>query len=368
MPEIQQVAAALEHQDYRTAAKLLKQLQQQSPNNPWVQFYIGRLFELTEKPDKAEKVYRKLLQSSMNPKVIAQARQGLQRIETAEKNRRQAAINQATTNPEATEPGVLILEPIPAEQKVDAAKQLARMLNTDPYTARMQLQSRGWRLYRSGPIGELQVYGEEMRQAGIPVFWASLAEIRTMNVFRVQYFQSLTPQPVVVCKNTQDQLGALQFDWSEVAHRVEGLLPLFMDAMDFDPRRKRNDQIRHKEMVQDYAQIHDLHLPGRLSVLRFCDQSYDFNQGISLDSEAAAVPRSQSTTRLKWNQLLAILNHSLNQSHLWTEFTPFAETAINYPLLLKNLPAFVDIERKSETPWDAAFQLYSGLVFKINRV
>ncbi|NJO46605.1 MAG: tetratricopeptide repeat protein [Oscillatoriales cyanobacterium RM2_1_1] len=368
MLDIQQVAAAIQDQDYRTAAQLLKQVQQESPNHPWLKFYIGRLYEATDKWDRAEQVYRKLLQSATNSKVITQARQGLQRLETLESNRRKAAISQATAQPQAEEPGVLILEPIAPEQKMAMAQQLARIFKTDAYTARMQLQSRGWRLYRTGSIGELQVYGEEMQQAGISVFWASLAEIRKINVFRVQYIQSLTPQPILVCRDHQDQLGSLEFSWSEVSQQVEGLLPLFMEAMDFDPRRQRGDRFRHKEMIQDYVQIHDLHLLNRCTILRFCDQSYQFHQGVSLtkastEASEPSTPLTQSTTRLNWNQLLATFNQHLPEN-IWSEFTPFAETTLDYTQLLKQLPPQIDIERKSETPWDAAFQLYSGLVFQ----
>ncbi len=38
MNDIHQVAAALERKDFRQAAQLIKQLQKNSPQNPWVQF------------------------------------------------------------------------------------------------------------------------------------------------------------------------------------------------------------------------------------------------------------------------------------------------------------------------------------------
>ncbi|MGL5080496.1 MAG: tetratricopeptide repeat protein [Microcoleaceae cyanobacterium] len=365
MSDIQKVEAALECRDYRTAAQLLKQLQQASPDHPWVNFYIGRLYEATEKQDRAEKIYRQILQRATHSKVIAQARQGLQRLETLEKSRRQAAITQATAHPQASEPGVLILEPMPPEQKVAAAQHLARIFTTDPYTARMQLQSRGWRLYRTGPVGELQIYGQEMQRVGIPVFWASLAEVNKINVFRVLYFQALGPRPMVVCRDAQGQLESIGFNWSEVTQRVEGLLPLFMETLDFDPRRQRSERFRHKNTTQDYAQVNDLHLPNRRSILRFCDQSYDFQQSISLASSAAdlSIPLSQGTTRLNWNRLLATFSQNLTFNSIWSDFTPFAETVLDYTQLLKQIPAHTDLDRKSETPWDAAFQLYSGLVF-----
>ncbi len=193
MKELEEVAAALDRQDYRQAAKLLKQLQKQEPQ------YAGRWYEGTDKLETAEKVYRKLLKDATNPKIVSQARQGLQRIEDIEQNRRQEAIIQAKTDPTNQELGVLILEPLAPEKKQIAAQTLARMLKTDPYTARMQLQSRGWRLYKTGEMGELKVYGQEMLEAGIPVFWVCLTEIQKLHVFQVQSIQSLSPQPTIIC-------------------------------------------------------------------------------------------------------------------------------------------------------------------------
>lgn len=362
MKEIEQVSAALENRDYRTAAKLLKQLQKQSPKNPWVLLYIGVWYEETDKLESAEKIYRQLLRSANVPKVIDQARKGLQRLETLAQNRREAAITAAKTDPRSAETGVLILQPVQPEDKQAAAQNLAKLLKTDPYTARMQLQSRGWRLYRTGEMAELQVYGGEMQKADIPVFWTSLSEVENILVFRVLYFQSLSPQPVAVCQNQNNQLGSLAFDWSEVGRRVEGLLPLFVEAMDYDPRRRRTDRFRHKQMTQDYAQVYDLHLGGRGSILRFCDQTYDFRQGVSFNRAGQTNP-AENTTRLNWNRLLEQFNRSLSRVPLWSDFTPFAETAIDYTQLLSRLKSHLDIDRQSPTPWDPAFHLYSALVF-----
>ncbi|NEQ23967.1 MAG: tetratricopeptide repeat protein, partial [Microcoleus sp. SIO2G3] len=77
---IDQVADAFERKDYRTAARLLKQLVKQEPTNPWVRLYVGRLHEETGKLESAETVYRQLLQGTTNPKIMAQARQGLGRL------------------------------------------------------------------------------------------------------------------------------------------------------------------------------------------------------------------------------------------------------------------------------------------------
>ena len=119
---IDQVADAFERKDYRTAARLLKQLVQQEPKNPVVRLYVGRLHEATGKLEAAETVYRKLLQSTTNSKIMSQARQGLGRIEAIEQERRRQALAQATADPGSTELGVLVLEPISAEVKQAAAQ------------------------------------------------------------------------------------------------------------------------------------------------------------------------------------------------------------------------------------------------------
>jgi hypothetical protein len=381
MTDINQIATALEGKDYKQAAQLIKQLQKESPENPWVQYYIARYYELTNNLEKAQTTYKQILRDITNPKIVSQARQGIQRIETAEQNLRQQAIQTAKNDPSNLEPGLLILEPVSPENKPAAVQNISRIFKIDAYTTRMQIQSRGWRLYKTGPIGELRIYGQELLNAGIPVFWATLSDIQKIQIFRVQHFQSLS-SPAVVCKDKVDRLGAIEFNWSEVTQRVEGLLPMFIEIMDYSPHR-RKDQFRHKEIRQDYAQICDLHIPSRNCILRISDQSYEFQQGvdftkISGDIPALAHPKNQksrsqksqqipqSTTRINWNHLLEILDQQLDVT-VWSQFTSFAETVIDYTQMLSKIESHIEVERKSETPWDPAFQLYSGLAFLRNQ-
>ncbi|HEY9837108.1 MAG TPA: tetratricopeptide repeat protein, partial [Vampirovibrionales bacterium] len=67
MIAIEEVVNALDCKDYREAAKLLKALRDESPQNPWVGFYVGRYYEETGKLDKAEKAYRRVLREVTNP-------------------------------------------------------------------------------------------------------------------------------------------------------------------------------------------------------------------------------------------------------------------------------------------------------------
>jgi tetratricopeptide (TPR) repeat protein len=377
MTDTHQIAAALEAKDYKQAAQLIKQFQKESPENPWVQYYIGRYYELTNNLDKAATTYKQILRDITNPKIASQARQGIQRIETAQQNLREQAIESAKNDPSSQEPGLLILEAVSPEDKPAAIQNISRIFKTDIYTTRMQVQSRGWRLYKTGPIAELRVYGQELIGAGIPVFWATLADIQKIQIFQVQYFQSVS-SPAVVCKDRLDRLGSIEFSWSEVTQQVEGLLPIFIDIMDYSPNR-RNEEFRHKEITQDYAQVCDLHLPSRNCILRICDQNYEFQQGVDFTKSSEAIPASptgknkkarrqnsphipQSTTRINWNNLLEMLDEQLDVT-VWSEFTPFAETVLDYTHMLSKIDSHIEVDRKSETPWDPAFQLYSGLAF-----
>ncbi len=369
---IDQVADAFERKDYKTAARLLKQLVKQEPKNPMVRLYVGRLYEATGKLESAETVYRQLLRDTTNPKVMSQARQGLGRLEKIEQQRRQQALAEATADPNSGELGVLVLEPINAELKTEAAQKFARVMQTDAYTARLQLPVRGWRLYRTGPVGELNFYVSSLRSESIPCFSATLAVIKKINVFSVHYFSedSQSSQATVVCQNAQGQLGSLTFNWSEVTQRVEGLLPLFDEVVDRGPR----GQLQRKTQILDYVQVCDLHLPGRNTILRMCDRNYQFQQGMALahnpsqgqHRQRQAPSRQQATTRNSWNNLLDLLNQKLPQIPVWSEFKTFAETAMDFREMLGHLPSHIDLFRREETFWDPAFQLYSGLTFVKN--
>lgn len=358
---LSQVVAAFDRQDYKTVAQLLKQWQQQNPADPWMQFYKGRLLEATGKLQEAAALYRHLLRESTNSKVMAQSREGVQRVEALIQEQRKQAIAAAASDPEQAGLGFLVLEPIEGEARIAAAQEFARIMKLDAYTARLHLPSRSWRLYRVGSLAELQLYGQELRAAGIPAFWAGLAQVQSIRVFRVQHLQSVSPQATAVCASETDQLGSLSFNWSEVSRRVEGMLPIFEDVVDIDARNK----LTRKEQTQDYAQVCDLHLPRRKCILRFFDRSYQFQNGVVFDArQDGQIPTSQATTRLKWNQLTGFLDDRLPQVPCWSDFTAFAETALEPLALVRDFNAYIDLFRKSPTRWDAAFQLYSALVFE----
>ena len=365
---IEEVIEAFKNKDYQTAAKLLKELAQQEPNHPWVQIYIGRLHEVKQQLKEAETIYRKLLRDNTNPKIISQARQGLKRLETIEKEERKQALNQANADPNNQQVGVLVLEPIDPQNKQNAAKTLAKIMQIDPYTARLQLPTRSWRIYRTGPVGELQFYASSLQSGSIPCFWVKLADIQTINVFNVKYFSEANSlKTTILCQNNQGEVGSLTFNWSEITQCVEGSLPLFEQVVDLDIRQK----LQRKTQTLDYINFCDLHLPARKSILRLNDSQYQFQQGIGLSPKientqngAIKIPiLSQSTNRINWNNLRSFINHQLPQIPILSDFTSFGETAIDYKEMLSRLPSHIDLLRREETPWDSAFHLYSGLAF-----
>ena len=350
---IEQVAIAFEQKDYQTAAKLLKQLLVQSPEDPWVQFYLGRLHEVSGKRQDAEKVYRQLLRDTRNNRIVTLARQGLRRLQEMEIEERQRAISQATAQASDTELGVLVLESLSNELKTEASRKFAQIMQLDPYTARLVLPSRGWRLYRTGQVGELKFYGKQLQQAGIPCFWATIAQIQQIQVYQVKYFKESTPKATVVCCNETNQLGFLTFDWSEVTARVVGLLPIFEEVVDRDVRGK----LERKTHTQDYAQFCDLHIPGRRCILRLYDNGYEFQQGLKIIPQA-----SQNTIRINWNTLSSWINQQLPQVQIWSDFTSFADTTLDQTEMLGHIKPHINLFRKEQTNWDSAFHLYSGLI------
>ncbi|MEA5553688.1 tetratricopeptide repeat protein [Anabaena cylindrica UHCC 0172] len=351
---LEEVTAAFERKDYQTAATLLKPLLKESPENPWVQLYLGRLHEVSGKRQQAEKTYRQLLRLTSHNKILAQARQGLQRLEEIKQEEKQRAISQATAEPTNTEQGILILEPISNELKTIAAPKLAQIMQIDAYTARLILPSRSWRIYRNGKIGEIQFYGTQIQQAGIPCFWLTIPQIQQIQVFQVQYFSELQPKPTVICRNAENQLGSFSFDWSEITDRIVGLLPIFEQVVDVNARR----QLERKTQTQDYAQFCDLHLPNRNSILRIYDKGYEFQKGLEITPQA-----NQNTIRINWNSLINWVEHQLPQVKVWSEFKSFGETVLDQSEMLNQIPSHIHLFRREKSNWDSAFHLYSGIVF-----
>ncbi|NCJ07510.1 hypothetical protein GS597_13530 [Synechococcales cyanobacterium C] len=360
----QDIAEALARQDWVEAAQHIQAL---PAEDPWRLLYQGQLYEGQQEWSLAESTYRQLLQSDVVPKLMREARQGIQRIQdsqTAQQEQQQERIQQQiaqTVAAGSTEPGVLILDAIAPEQKTEAARHFATIMQTDPYTARLQLPSRGSRLYRSGAIGELQGYGQALIDAGIPAFWATLKQIEPIKVYAVRYFVSIE-DPVEVKVVKPDAGGAsksLTFSWSEVSQWVEGQLPILEEVVDLTPRGK----LQRKIQTQDHAQVWDLHLPQRQCILRFYDAIYHFHEGVQLAELASQTTGGQRSSWAHWQGFAALLAQKLGDRPAWKDFTPFAETAVDHPDTLNRLSSHIHLLRRIDSDWDPAFHLYSSLAF-----
>jgi len=345
----QEIAVALEEQDYDTAFQLIQAL---PGNDPWGQLYLGQLRSAQSEWEQAEQIFRSLLRQDYGPKVAQAARRGLKEIQDQEQAIRQDKLNQAIADPEQTQTGVLILEALPPEEKAEAALKFAKIMQVEPYTARMLIPSRGWRLYRIGAIGELVMYSQELQAAGIPNFGVTLTQVQTLQVHQVCYFNSLQPSPeIIISDHRAQQTYSFHFEWSEVKQRVEGLVPIFEEVVDRDPRGK----LQRKEKTQDHAQFCDLHLPQKGCILRFYDAAYQFNQGIPLTEV------DRETSWANWRGLTTLLTQNLPHATLWTDFTAFADTAVEQLELLGEFESYINLLRREDSKWDQAFHLYSSL-------
>lgn len=355
---VEPILNAINSENYDEASRLLQQLQQEEPDNIWVPFYQARLAEAQGDLTSANQRYRELLPNAVNPKLMRQIRQGIERINQQEVNKRQTALNQAMEESGALEMGILLLEAIPNESKKTAAQKFGEIMEIDPYTARLQLPSRSWRLYRTGAIGRLKFQAEQLQQAEIPCFTALVRNINALKVYSVLYIESVEPKITLVYEPKKGQRDILTFEWSEVEQRVEGLLPIFEECVDVGLRGK----LKRTTETLDYAKICDLHLPQRQTIIRLCDQQYRFLEGVAFSDQQKAQD-GQATMKKSWQHIMAFISEKTPSVPTYSEFTPFGESAIDFQELLKLIKPHVGLLRREETPWDAAFHLYSSLAF-----
>lgn len=348
----QLVTAALDAQDYERAKQLIKKWRRAAPKDPLMLLAIGRLQEGTLQWDAAEKTYLTFLKRVNNPKLMGQARAGLKRVQQSRETIRREALNEAKAVLGSEEPGVLVIRP--PENVRQAAVGMAEVLRIDPYMARLQLPKKGLRLQRTGPIGEMQYYGEALEAAGIPSAWATIDQLKAVQVFQIQHFQAVSPQPVLVCQSPTGQMGSIQFDWSEVTQIVRAKLPVFEQVTDKDPRGKP----RRKELVQDYAQVLDLHVHGRKIILRGCDRTYEFRKSVALVPDQTNL----TSSRLRWNGLWQTINQK-TQCPTLDDFSNFGQGALEMIPLLPYMPVYLALDRRKPSDWDTALHIYSTLLF-----
>ncbi len=353
---LDQVAQAFDRKDYRSATTCLKDLWQRQPDNPQVQLYRGRLYEVAGKLDQASQTYRQLLKAVPTPKIMAQARQGLDRVTLLEQEQRQRQIAHSIAAPDQDKQGLLVLESIDPTQRNTAASAFARIMGIDVYTARMHLPNRGWRIYRMGPIGEMALYGQQLRSETIPAFWLTEAALSQPRLLQVQYVIDADLQPRVMCEDSQ----AIQFDWSDVSACVQGSLPMFDRLLELDTLRREFSSRSRKEGITDYAAMIDLHLKSQNTILRFCDRTYAFHEGYDWNIPNAL---EQTGLRSQWNYVLNWIKLSTSNAVHWNDFAPFGSTAIEFPHLLKSIDPGFYLYGQEDSRWNPAFHLYSLLGF-----
>lgn len=358
-----QVKVALGENDYAAMGRLLKQWQGLEPRNPWFHFYVARWYEGMEKYEEAEKRYRQLLKNSDIPKVITLSRQGLQRLEQRLIDLRQQAIAAAKATVDGEEYGLFIIEPIAGAAKKEAAKHFAEVMQTDVYSASLQLPTKSWRLFRTGALGELRFYANALHQGQIPGFCLSLEQLKMIQILQVRSIQQLHPQLVVQCLDMAQQTVTLTFDWSEIQRTVEGLIPLFEESLEKDSRGKTY----YKTKILDYAQFWDLHVGDRQTILRLNDQHYQFKQGVTFFNATQNDNKiEQNSIRQNWNNLKIELTKNLINVQTWTDFKAFAPHTADFPELLRKIEPHTYLFRQEvhkATHWDPAWQLYSTIVF-----
>lgn len=372
---LESVADAIERQDYRTAAQLLQPLVQQSPADPWVRFYVARVHEGSGKTEKAERLYRQLLKTEVNRKIITLARQGIQRIQTREQAQRQAAIAQATDTSGRTALGGLILKPLAPETRERVTPSFARMMQLEPYAAKLLLPTRGWRFYRTGNIGALQVYVRELEAIGVPAFCAALEDLATIPVIQTRHLElshdTITFHPVSGHAPTSPG-ETLQFRAQDVRACLEGALPIFESVVDVN--RLVKQQYVRKEQVQDYAKVLDLHLPKQ--IIRLCDQTYRYAPEFLASPAAKTSPETALDVRYaslpqKWGGLLSQLRQAgVPEVVRGDRFKQFAATVLDQEDFLRRIQPQIELSNASALifhdeapPWHEAFHLYSTLVF-----
>ncbi len=351
---LEDISQAFNQEDFQKAKKLLEQFSQQQGDNPWVQYYHARLEETDRDLDKAEQSYRRILRdtNNPNPKLISKIRSGIDRISKIRSEQKEKELDQFKAIPNSDELAVLILEPVASEDKKIAAQKLAQITQIDVYSARMQIPSRCWRIYRSGNLGELSYYTSRLQDASIPCFCVGIKSIEQLRVYQAKYINSVSPQIVLVCENDLEQEEEVTFAWEEVSNRVEGFIPLLEDLVNVSSK----GELERKTKTLDYAQFCDLHLLERNLIVRFSDHTYKFEQGVNflLDEKTASG---------KWKNLTKFFAQNTSDVSLWSDFTLFGEGAVEFPEMLKQINSHIHLFGRDETAWNVAFHLYSGLVF-----
>jgi hypothetical protein len=250
--------------------------------------------------------------------------------------------------------GLLILEPVAASDKTAMAAKFAQIMKIESYNARLLLPSRSSRVYRTGNMGEMSFYEQQLQAAGIPAFALSIEQLNQPEVIQVKRIESFSPKAQITALNGYGTDFSRSYNWSDVRAIVSGLIPIFEEITQTNTSITKTN-VRYKLQILDYVQIWDLHLPRIQTILRVCSQNYAFSLG---EKKAVIV-----SSRENWQKLVNEISEHIPTNQRWNEFTSFAETALEYPDTLGKIPAHLQLVRRQPSHWDQAFQLYSGAIF-----
>lgn len=351
----EEIAAAIEAGDFQKAKSLMANL---SPHaeNPWWRYYQALIVEKEGDLELAERQYRQILKDSVfcEARLLKNIRDALERILQAQQTLEEEKKREFQAIENREELAVLILEAVTPEEKQNLAPVLAKIMRLDTYTARLQIPTRSWRLFKTGSLGDLSYYQFRLQQEGIPCFCHPVSVVNSIPVSRVVYMEESTNNSfqATVIEGEEEVEREVNFAWDKISNIVLGLLPIFELTTHVDSRI----QIQKKISTLDYANLCDLHLVQENRILRLSDNSYEFSRGIQL-TEAS------KTNQEKWRNLVRYIKEKTPCAKIWNEFTPFGEGAVNFPEMLKQITPHIDIFRREESVWDEAFQLYSGLIF-----
>lgn len=359
-----EIQLAIETKNFDQAIILIEKIPPQEEKYLWQNYYYGLIAEEKNDIIEAEKKYRQVLKDSIfpNPNIIKKIKVGLERIQNIknlEKAKEKQSLQQQKTDifnelenhHHRDELAILILKPVSVDEKNNLAKNFAEILELDIYTAKLQIPTRNWRLLKTGKWQELQSYYQMLERFSIPSFCYPIKAINNIEVYQVNYLESFNQKISLICENKAQKIINFTVDIEQISSQVEAMLPIFEMSLHTDTKGK----LVRKQTTLDYINFYDLHIKNQNLIIRFNDNRYQFERGNKDFLEV-------KTSREKWLSLTKFIRDNLNNVALYSDYVSFAESVVQFPKMLQQIDAKIQLFRKEETLWDEAFQLYSGLV------
>lgn len=350
----QDVEQIIQLGNYQEAKEKLSLLNIEEKDRLWYRYYCALILEKEEDLRSAENSYRQIIKDSIypDPALIKLIRDGIERIVNIYQSEKEEKKQEFQKIENSQDLAVLILEPVKPEDKKNLAPVLAKLMGVDNYTATLQIPTRSLRLYKTGSFGELKYYQSELSQGDIPCFCHRIKSVNDMVVCQVKFIDNEDSNCQLIIENDLEEEKLFTLNWQDVKAKVQGLIPIFEMTTHLDARNK----IKKKQATLDYANFLDLHLIKDNLILRFSDHFYQFDSGLM-------IAENSKTTQEKWKNLVNYLQEKTLNINLFSHFNLFAEGAIAFPEMLKQITAHINLFRREESLWDEAFQLYSGLIF-----